>query len=73
MEPVDRQGVLREAAGWGSRNSREMSRVFLHGRHATAAIMAASLAAVRTVRGRPAFLTAVSQPNVDATAVVETH
>ena len=36
-----------------------MSREFLHGCLATAAIMAPSFAAVRTVRGRPAFMTTV--------------
>jgi len=34
-----------------------MSREFLHGCHATAAIMASSVAALRRVRGQPAFTT----------------
>ena len=53
-----------------------MSREFLHGCHATAAIMAYSFAAVRAVRVRPAL----KLPCVlhlmyygDAATVVETH
>jgi hypothetical protein len=45
--------------GWDSPNSRAISRKLLHGSRSTAAIMASSLAGVRTVRGRPTFTSAV--------------
>jgi hypothetical protein len=47
------------ALGWNNPSSRAISRQLFYGSRSTCAIMASSLAGVRTVRGRPAFTSAV--------------
>jgi hypothetical protein len=57
-DTIDRHEVLLRTLGWDS-PSCAISRELLHGSRSTAAIMASSLAGVRTVRGRPAVTSAV--------------
>lgn len=59
MNATDRHEVLSRTLRWDSPNSRAISHELLRGSRSTAVIMASSLAAVRAVRGRPAFTRAV--------------
>ena len=51
MNPTDRQEILPRALGWDSLNYHTISRQLLHSSRTTAAIVASSLAVVRSVRG----------------------
>jgi hypothetical protein len=59
MDTTGRYEVLLSDRGWDSPNSCAITRELLHGPRHTDAITASSLDGVRTVRGRPAFTSAV--------------
>jgi hypothetical protein len=60
MNPADPQEALRRSPVCDSPNYRAISCELYHSSHVTAAIMASPLAAVGTVRARPAFISAVN-------------